>query len=54
MTYDAMRLFADSWGLVYLVVVFIGVCLFVFRPGSAKTYQEKSEIPLREDEHHGR
>jgi cytochrome c oxidase cbb3-type subunit 4 len=33
-TYTAMRHFADSWGLVFMFVVFVGVILFTLRPGA--------------------
>lgn len=49
MDYNELRHFADSWGLVYLVLVFLGVIAFVFRPGAKKKYERDAEIPLRED-----
>ena len=48
-TYTAMRQFADSWGLVVLMLFFIGVIVFVFRPGSRQTYEDNARIPLRND-----
>jgi cytochrome c oxidase cbb3-type subunit 4 len=49
MTYDALRQFADSWGLVILVVIFLVVIAFVFRPGSGKLYRRMSRLPLEDD-----
>jgi cytochrome c oxidase cbb3-type subunit IV len=49
MTYDTLRYLADSWGLVALVVIFLIVVAFVFRPGSKKLYRRMSRIPLDED-----
>ncbi|MFN3231158.1 MAG: cbb3-type cytochrome c oxidase subunit 3 [Alphaproteobacteria bacterium] len=49
MDYEALRHFADSWGLLYLVLLFVGMIAFVFRPGSKKKYERNAEIPLRED-----
>lgn len=49
MDYNALRHFADSWGLVYLMVVFAAVIVWVFRPGSTKTYEDAVRIPLKED-----
>ena len=49
MDYSMLRQFADSWGLVYLFVVFIGVILFTFRPGSAKHHAEMASLPLRDE-----
>lgn len=50
MDYSTLRQFADSWGLVYLFVVFIGVILFTFRPGSKLRADEHAQIPLKEDD----
>ena len=50
MDYSSLRNFADSWGLVYLFLVFVGVILFTFRPGSKKQADENANIPLREDD----
>ena len=48
-TYTAMRHFADSWGLVFMFAIFIGVVLFMFRPGAKKAADEAAQIPLKED-----
>ena len=48
-TYTAMRTFADSWGLVFMFVVFAGVVLFTFRPGAKKAAHDAAQIPLKED-----
>lgn len=47
--YQAMRTFADSWGLLYLFLIFIGVVLWVLRPGARKAGEEASQIPFKED-----
>lgn len=49
MDYSAFRQFADSWGLLYLFLLFIGVIVFTFRPGSKKLANRVSQIPLNED-----
>ncbi len=36
-TYTAMRHFADSWGLLAMTFFFLGVVLFIFRPGAKKS-----------------
>jgi cytochrome c oxidase cbb3-type subunit 4 len=48
-TYTAMRHFADSWGLVFLFVVFVGMVLFLLRPGAKKAAEDAAQIPLKED-----
>ena len=51
MDYDTLRHFADSWGLVYLVLLFLGLVLFTYlRPGSRARAEEAARIPLKEDQ----
>lgn len=45
--YTFLRQFADSWMLLFLFAVFIGIIFWVFRPGSSKTYQDTADIPFR-------
>jgi cytochrome c oxidase cbb3-type subunit 4 len=48
-TYTAMRHFADSWGMLAMLLFFVGSVLFVFRPGAKKLADEAASIPLKED-----
>ena len=49
-TYEAMRHFADSWGLLFMFLVFIGIVLFVWlRPGGKQAARNASQIPFKED-----
>jgi cytochrome c oxidase cbb3-type subunit 4 len=47
MDYESFRHFADSWGLLYLVVLFVGIVAFTFRPGGAKQAKDAAAIPLK-------
>ena len=49
MDYQAMRTFADSWGLVAMALFFVGAVLFAFRPGSRKSADEIARIALKDD-----
>jgi len=49
MDYETLRQMADSWGLLYLFVVFIGVIVLTFRPGTKQRADDIAQIPLRED-----
>ena len=49
MDYSLFREFADSWGLLYLVLLFVGVILFTFRPGSRRLADKIARIPFKED-----
>ena len=49
-SYNIMRVFAGSWGAVFLALAFAGVVLFILRPGSKKIYRETANIPFRHDD----
>ncbi|MEX6506781.1 cbb3-type cytochrome c oxidase subunit 3 [Jiella sp. M17.18] len=47
--YQAMRAFADSWGLVAMALFFIAVLVFVVRPGARRSADDAAAIPFKED-----
>lgn len=49
MTYESFRQFADSWGLVYMVAIFVIVVALVLRPGAKRQADDAAQIPFRED-----
>ena len=48
-TYEVMRHFADSWGMLAMLVFFACAIAFVFRPGAKQLADEAAQIPLKED-----
>ncbi|GGB02040.1 FixQ1 nitrogen fixation protein [Brucella endophytica] len=48
-TYTTLRHFADSWGLLGMLLFFIGSILFIFRPGAKSLADDAAQIPLKED-----
>ncbi|MBB94448.1 MAG: CcoQ/FixQ family Cbb3-type cytochrome c oxidase assembly chaperone [Rhodobacteraceae bacterium] len=48
-TYSAFRAFADSWMLLAMTLFFVGVVVWVFRPGASKQYRDTANIVLRDD-----
>lgn len=48
-TYTALRHFADSWGLLAMTVLFVGIVLYTLRPGSRKLHDDLANLPLRND-----
>jgi cytochrome c oxidase cbb3-type subunit 4 len=48
--YELMRHFADSWGLLYMMGVFIAVVFFLLRPGAADRASAAARIPLEDGE----
>ena len=47
--YTFLREMADSWGLLLLFGVFIGVVVMLFRPGASEMHVDAANIPLRDD-----
>ena len=48
-TYKTVAEFAQTWGLVYFVVIFVLVLLYALWPSRKKQFDEAARIPLRED-----
>ncbi|MCV2867651.1 cbb3-type cytochrome c oxidase subunit 3 [Defluviimonas sp. WL0002] len=48
--YSLFREFADSWALLALVLVFVGVVIWAFRPGSRKIHDDVANIPFRHED----
>jgi cytochrome c oxidase cbb3-type subunit 4 len=48
-TYDALRHFADSWGLLLMVIIFLALCAWPFRPGAKKRNQEAAEAIFKDE-----
>jgi len=47
--YDTLRHFADSWGLLYMMAIFLAVVFFIVRPGARSRAMEAARIPLDDD-----
>ena len=50
MDYTFLRTLAGSIGTVFLVLSFLGVVLFAFRPGARAVHDDSAEIPFRHDD----
>ncbi|HWM48226.1 MAG TPA: cbb3-type cytochrome c oxidase subunit 3 [Xanthobacteraceae bacterium] len=48
-TYSTLAWFAQTWGLVYFVIVFLGVLVYALRPSQKKRFEQAARMPLRED-----
>jgi cytochrome c oxidase cbb3-type subunit 4 len=44
--YDTLRHFADSWGLLYMMAIFLAVVFFLVRPGARSSAMSAARIPL--------
>jgi cytochrome c oxidase cbb3-type subunit IV len=49
-TYDALRHFADSWGLLAMVVAFACLTAWPFRPGARSANDEAARMIFRDDD----
>ncbi|MEL6551573.1 MAG: cbb3-type cytochrome c oxidase subunit 3 [Pseudomonadota bacterium] len=47
--YTLLRAFADSWFLLAMTTFYVGVFVWVVRPGSNRVHDEIKQIPLRDD-----
>ncbi len=50
-TYDALRQLADTWGLAVMVVVFLGLIIWPFRPGARKHNDDAANVIFKDDDH---
>jgi cytochrome c oxidase cbb3-type subunit 4 len=41
--------FAHTWGLVYLVVLFVAVLAYALWPRNRRRFDDAARIPLKED-----
>lgn len=48
-TYRFLAEFAQSWGLVYFVTIFMIVVAYALWPSNKAKFDEASRMPLRED-----
>ena len=48
-TYSLLRQFADSWMLILMTALFVGVVAYAFRPGSRKVQDEAANSIFRNE-----
>ena len=48
--YDMLRHFADSWGLLYMMAIFLTVVFLLVRPGARANAVAAARIPLDDNE----
>jgi cytochrome c oxidase cbb3-type subunit 4 len=48
-TYKMLAEFAQTWGLLYFVMIFSIVLAYTFWPSRKSTFDEAARMPLRED-----
>jgi cytochrome c oxidase cbb3-type subunit IV len=50
MTYENLSGFAQTWGLMYFVVLFLGACVYALWPSNSKKFKEAAQLPLSDEE----
>ncbi|MBO9518750.1 MAG: cbb3-type cytochrome c oxidase subunit 3 [Porphyrobacter sp.] len=48
-TYDMLRHMADSWGLLVMLLVFVTLALWPFRPGARRRNDEAANLIFKDD-----
>jgi len=48
-TYQALASFAQTWGLVYFVTVFVLALVYALWPSRQAAFDAAARMPLRED-----
>ncbi len=49
MNFDSVSYFAQTWGLIYLVVLFAIVVAYALWPRNRKKFRDAANIPFKED-----
>ncbi len=50
-TYEALRHFADSWGLLAMLVAFVCLAAWPFRPGAKDANEKAANVIFKDDDH---
>jgi len=53
MTHQTVSAFAQSWGLIYLLILFVAVCGYALWPRNKGKFDRAARMPLEEDHSHG-
>ena len=48
-TYEFFSHFAQTWGLIYFVLLFLVVLAYALWPSKQQEFDETARLPLRED-----
>jgi cytochrome c oxidase cbb3-type subunit IV len=46
--YQLLRTFADSWGLLFMTLVFVFVVFRALHPSARKAHDDAAQIPFKE------
>lgn len=49
-SYTVLRQFADSWGLLFMVLLFVGFGLWTFRSSAKQLHDDAANMIFKEDD----
>ncbi|MFC6199683.1 cbb3-type cytochrome c oxidase subunit 3 [Ponticaulis profundi] len=50
MNYETLSSFAQTWGLMYFVVIFLAACAYALWPSNGAKFKQAAELPLIDEE----
>ncbi|MGL6043331.1 MAG: cbb3-type cytochrome oxidase subunit 3 [Sandaracinobacteroides sp.] len=50
MNYEALRQFADSWGLLFMLATLVTILAWAYRPSARAAQDDARMIPFRDEE----
>jgi cytochrome c oxidase cbb3-type subunit 4 len=50
MSYDEIRQLADSWGLLFMALLFVSFVGWTFRKGASRLHQDAANMIFRDDD----
>lgn len=50
MTYQALAQFAQTWGMLYAILIFLGALAYAVWPRNQETFDQAARLPLEDDE----
>lgn len=48
--YETLASFAQTWGTVYFVVIFLGAVAYALWPSNKEKFEEAANVPLHDEE----
>ncbi|PCJ68523.1 MAG: CcoQ/FixQ family Cbb3-type cytochrome c oxidase assembly chaperone [Rhodobiaceae bacterium] len=48
MTYEQLSNFSNTWGLVFLIIMFATAIAYAFWPSNKKKFEEAAQLPFEE------
>lgn len=53
MSYAAVAEFAQTWGLLFLILLFVAAVAYAFWPGNRRKFERAARLPLEDADNEG-